>query len=662
MKFSYVLVILFVLIGQNASAQAPADTTPVSLANFHITPSDAGFHFTPDLPPLIGKAGGRAPFYTYLWDFGDGHFSFRKNPEHRYADSGLYKATLYVVNNYDDGPRPKRRIKTVSVNNPNLAAASISPAENNFFSSNGIFQIAKNTNALPGENMTLIIGVKHPGKGRVFLLTNEKIYGTEGLALLNQTTYNKENLLPAPTVGNLQGLWASVRHATLTFSGSPDYGIKKEFTFKPDEAIDYFSELYDSYKTISDYQVNSTNGKPQFSFINLKATPEMLADTNAIITITGVYLPEDGGQAVIHKVEVPVVTSHDPNNMSMKNARMSYRTLSKSEKLIYKIKFQNDGKGDAKNIWLKMQLPKQVDPTTFKLLSLYPHCDSCQTKADKGCWERYAEGTDTLVFHFKGISLPGRQAEVQTTPDSTKGFIRFSIKTDKKLKNKPFHSSTLIFFDKNEPIETNSVTGRFKKGFSPIIFAGYSGFMPQFNTGKYKEQGMAGIGLAPIAPYKKLYFQFEAYASLSQYSKYLNKVGKKGVLVIDPSGTGQPRDIAYKYYDKALQTRNLKIRLVPLHLRYNFTNFISAGIGVLAQFKMNLDSKEDRIYAPVNIDLDPIHKRIGSWEDASGKKFKVIPFLDLNIGRVYLGPSLGLRYYYSANDRQHLNLYIAWRL
>src|SRR5690606_6316085 len=112
-----------------------------------------------------------------------------------------------------------------------------------------------------------------------------------------------------------------------------------------------------------------------FSFINLDVTPEMLADTNAIITITGIYLPDEG-DAMIHKMEVPVVTSHDPNKMSLKNSRLSYRTLSKKKDLIYKVQFQNDGEGDAKNVRLEIALPSNVDPSTFKLLQMSPQCDT----------------------------------------------------------------------------------------------------------------------------------------------------------------------------------------------------------------------------------------------------------------------------------------------
>ena len=65
--------------------------------------SDNRVSFAASLPKLTQIPGAPAPFYTYLWDFGDGHYSTEANPEHVYATTGNYAAKMYAVNNYDDG-------------------------------------------------------------------------------------------------------------------------------------------------------------------------------------------------------------------------------------------------------------------------------------------------------------------------------------------------------------------------------------------------------------------------------------------------------------------------------------------------------------------------------------------------------------------------------
>ncbi len=664
MKFIYLSLFFFSSFTQFTNANTPADSIPVEII---VSRSGVNAHFKAELPELKGVPGGRQAFYTYLWDFGDGHFSTQESPRHIYKKPGDYAVNLYVVNNYDDGPRPKRRAKEVSIASTSSVISQTSLDEQNFFASNGVFQLSKNANALPGQDMVIVAGVKNTGKGRIFLLTNEKVYGNEGLQYVGQSNYNNEKIVPIYLSPNLNELWASVSNVTVTQSGSPDYGVKEERSFQSNEAIEYFTDLYESYKTITSYEIDNNTGDAQFSFVNLDVTAEMLADTNAIVTITGIYLP-DQGDAVIHKLEVPVVTSHDPNKMSLKQSRLSYRTISKKKELIYKVQFQNDGEGDAKNVVLEIALPKSVDPTTFKLLNLYPQCDTCLTESQRGCWNQYIKGPDTLVFHFKDISLPGTKAEDIIDQDSTKGFIRFSVQTRKKLKNKAFKARTNIYFDKNDPIKTNSVTGRFRKGFSPMVFAGSSTFVsaPSYKDGNFKALGMFGVGLAPLAPYKKLYWQLELYVNPSRYQEQvldIKNTGKETILVDlpDAQGTIVPREQYFLSYDKKMESTDLYTRFVPLHIRYNFNSFLSAGVGALTEFRINLNSKENHTYYLENADLGNIFVNKGKWDEL-GNKMKVKTFLDLTVGRVYLGPSLGMRYVYGGNQGQQLNFYAAWRL
>lgn len=660
-----VIIITFLCAVCTAWGNQPVQTRPP--ANFDTEITRDGIQFTANLPTLNAKVGGREPFYSYLWDFGDGHFSYEANPVHNYKLPGSYVPQLYVVNNYDDGPRPKKGTKKVYLASGANEDISISNDEKHFFSTNGIFQIAKNANALPGEDVTLIVGVKTEVKGRIFLLTNEKEYGQEGLVYVDQTTYFQEKILPAPELSDLSNTFASIQKSTLHYSGSPDYGVKEEKNFKDQEAVRYFSKLYNSYKSIGQYEVQSNDGVAQFSFINLDVTPEMLVDTNAIVTITGIFIPEHSFEAYIHKLEVPIVASHDPNKMSIKKARVNYRTFFKKKEHIYKVQFQNDGEGDAKNVRLEMALPKQADISSFELLHLSPQCEECQSMDDTGCWIVTPKGKDSLVFHFKDISLPGSAAPDVNNMDSTRGFIRFKMKSKIIVDNKKFPARTQIFFDKNEPITTNWATGRYKWNLSPIIFAGYNSFMPDLAKREegltHKEYGTFGIGIASIAPYRKPYFQFEIYMNVSEYKQY-QFVDSSGTVLLENPPTGfDPFEIEYQSFERNFSARNLNLAIVPLHLRYNFSPFVSAGVGVAAMIKWNLNAQENRKYLPYETALYPsIEEEIKDWHNQPGKDFILKPFFDLNVGMVYLGPSLGLRYHFWGSKQQQLNLYLAWRL
>src|SRR5690606_36810716 len=111
-----------------------------------------------ELRSLEPIPGGRTPYDNYLWDFGDGHFSTQPEPTHQYAQPGSYEVTLYAINNYDFGPKPKRPKKKVEVSSALAAIGEANPFEQNFFTSNGTFQIFKLSDAKTGEDISFVVG------------------------------------------------------------------------------------------------------------------------------------------------------------------------------------------------------------------------------------------------------------------------------------------------------------------------------------------------------------------------------------------------------------------------------------------------------------------------------------------------------------------------
>ncbi|SFC59091.1 PKD domain-containing protein [Parapedobacter composti] len=660
-KSLYISVGLLFTIAASAFASG-ADTVEARI-NFDF--AGTRVLFKPELPELAGIPGGRAPFYTYLWDFGDGHFSMDEAPEHQYTEPGEYEVTLYTVSNYDNGPRPKRPTRKIKIDASKAAPQKVaSGAEQHFFGPDGTFKLSKNANALPGEDMVVIAGVKTGEKGTVFLLTNEKIFGPEGFVLAGQSAYNGERVIPIDDSRTLKGLWAGVPSVSVTQSGSPDYGVFEEVEFTGNEAVDYFADLYGSYKTVTGYEVDGS-ADAQFSLINLDITPEMLTDTNATVTITGVFIPKEG-PARIHQLDVPVVTSHDPNKMSVKQSRMRYRALARRKALTYKVQFQNDGEGDAKNIRLEVKLPDVLDLSTLELLNLYPQCDTCLTGQSVGCYHYEIRGEDTLVFHFKDIALPGSKAPDVHDKDSTRGFIRFRVQPKKRLPNRAFKGQTHIFFDKNDPIVTNMATSRFRKSLSPIVFAGYHQFLKRPETWRSDEASvnpgmMFGIGLAPLAPYRKLYWQVELYANTYRAGSAARGIPEEGAIEIPVERSGQPEPMPYFSYDRLVSSRFLQLRIVPLHIRYNFNSLVSAGIGALAETSVNTAYRESRTYH-VQSDPEMVEvERLHTTDRLARGRLYVQPFVDVNVGRTYLGPVSGLRYVYGAGQGQATHLYVAWR-
>ena len=129
------------MIARRDSLLVTQDTFPSSI---EVLALDKGYKFSPTIRPLVPIPGGRQAFYTYLWDFGDGQFSTEESPTHRYALPGEYEVSLYVVNNYDNGPRPKKPKTRVLVDsNSAIALHSPNPLNNSFLNPTAYFSFIK---------------------------------------------------------------------------------------------------------------------------------------------------------------------------------------------------------------------------------------------------------------------------------------------------------------------------------------------------------------------------------------------------------------------------------------------------------------------------------------------------------------------------------------
>jgi len=388
----------------------------------------------------------------------------------------------------------------------------------------------------------------------------------------------------------------------------------------------------------------------------------MLADTNAIVTVTGIYLAE-GGNSTIHKLDIPIIKSHDPNKMSVRPALMDYRLQFRKKKLTYKVQFQNDGEGDARDIRLEMSFPEQMDTRTFQLLNLYPTCDSCRTATDLGCYT-YQTSEKGIVFRFRGIALPGTASPTVTDRDSTKGFVRFTLQSHKKLQNRPFRSHTDIYFDKNEPIRTNRAVSRFRPGLSPFVRVGLN--MPFGLRNRTPVPGPAvSFGIAPIAPYRKPYWQAEL--SVGTFgTDYKRAIATRGGEMLLPDGKDGEEYWMYRRADSTARVRDVSLQ-IPVQLRYNWSRYFSAGIGLLAKTNINYRSERHIVYhlerqasAPGSSETRR-HAVGGDATKEDRSPVLLSPLADVNIGRAYLGPALGIRYHFDARQKSNLDFYLMWR-
>jgi hypothetical protein len=412
-------------------------------------------------------------------------------------------------------------------------------------------------------------------------------------------------------------------------------------------------EAHKTYKNATILEFDGANpGETRNVFVTFKTTPEMIKDTSATVTMRSVFVPNRSFKN--HKVknlEMEIVTSHDPNKMGSNGSFMNYR-LVRFKRVNFKTRFQNNGEGPARMIRLETDIPDMFDKKTFQIEDMYPKCPVCP-KGD----EPTTSCLDTIIkqkqifFTFKNIYLPGSEQKNVKEKDSTKGFVKYSMKFNKDFHKVNTKSRTAIIFDKNEPIITNYATTRFSPGISIGAKAGYN-FYPDLDNSK---SYFVGATVSPFKSYR-YYWQAEFVNSLHSYDGSTTTTetfvqGANGVRQLQRTTT-------------SLETHNINWE-IPVLMRYNINNFIGIGAGLQANF--NVSEKQEQNLKIETFEGITDKLLLSTTNESKTAKesftsFKTGLLFDLTIGAARIGPSFGARYVLNFEDNfNYIQLYGIWK-
>lgn len=642
---------IFIAIGQRI------DTSTATI-NLQLTNNQANFSSV--LRPLQQIAGAPEAFYSYYWEFGDGQFSFEEKPKHFYRDTGLFNAQLFATNNYDDGKPPPLKPKPVRVKSKNSSiAVNKSPA---FFKHGGAIEMRVNSMPRPDEDMVLIIGYRNEKEkmamnGSMVLFFNERQFKKNNFDYAEERTYNNEQ---KTSLSNIVAFVPGNQSLEMSSLSGPNAVFENE-------SLGYYggnlAELIAAKKQIfrqnQSWRFNNLEkGGEKYFFITLHTTPEMIKDTNAVVELSGMFIPDNPALGIEeYTLELQIVASHDPNRMMLKNRRLNYRFTGKKKEMTYTVRFQNTGKGPARQASVAVSVPAMMDANSVEILDYYPKAVFCRSivKSRQSCFDTIIH-KDSIYFVFNNIYLPGLRQQGFSDPDSTMGFIKYRMHFNKELKKLPFESNAAIVFDKNKPIYTNNQKGYFKPGKSYAVIAGYNLFFG--NVVKDENYFSIGGSISPYAPYRK-YLQAELYGGYMQFPEKLIQVStdNKDTMI---------NNTTFHIFGREgyAKSKIIKLDIVPAQLRYNFYNWVGGGIGSILSF--NAYTKiNNRQVIRMQQQPNPAPVIIGKefTTSTSFTNFDVAAFADVQFGRVRVGPVLGARFiHYFRFPRNGLYAYLAWRL
>lgn len=645
------LSIFFILFSIFSIGQTKVKDTITRRANIGFIQNGNQVSFKPETPPLIPIAGAPKPSYSYLWELGDGHYSKEAEPKHVYKNKGTYTARLAVTNNYDNGKPPATRPKKVAINDITDTnykdIASIADQ-------NG-FAIIKNCDPIPEQEMVVVVSYQnlenYVSSGKLYLFYNEKQFKHNNFELSDFRTYAGEREVKENLVASTDDLNDS---NTFLASAEGNFKTKKYRNTTTEEDLEAsLSDANKTYHNVSILEFDDANpGETRNVFYTFKTTPEMIKDTSATVTMRGIFVPNRSYKN--HKVknlEMEIVTSHDPNKMGSNGSFMNYR-LVRFKRVNFKTRFQNNGEGPARKIRLETDVPDMFDKKTFQIESMYPECPICPKGEEPtvSCLDTIIKQKQ-IIFTFKNIYLPGSEQKNVHEKDSTKGFVKYSMKFGEDFHKVKTKSRTAIIFDKNEPIITNYATTRFLPGISIGAKAGYN-FYPDLDK---STSYFVGATLSPFKSYR-FYWQVEWENALNQYD---SKVNVSEEFNTNANGTRQ-----LVRTTTATENKNINWE-IPVLIRYNINNYIGVGAGI--QANVNVYSEQNQTITVDTFEGDKENFLISSTTSSNTIKnnfsgFKTGLLFDLTAGFARIGPSLGARYV--INFEQNFNyfqLYGIWK-
>lgn len=606
--------------------------------------------FKPETPPLIQIAGAPAANYGYFWEFGDGSYSKEKEPKKVYKKQGEYKINLAVTNNYDNGKPPKTRPKTVAI------SEIIDPNSDNIASIETFegYRIFNNREPVPEEEMVVVVSYQnlldYVSNGKLYLFYNEKEFKNKNFDLLEYRTHNGEK-----EIINKQIAFAEESNDSKLHTASSQNLPKYLSILNPDEENleQTLAESEALFHNFNILEFDAMNPKETRNvFFTFKTTPEMIKDTSATVKMRGIYVPDRNYKTHKKKtLEMEIVTSHDPNKMSSNGLFMNYR-LVRFKTLNFKIRFQNDGEGPAKTIRLETDVPEMFDKKTLKIVDMYPKCPICPKNeiVNYSCLDTIVK-KDQLHFVFRNIYLPGSTQKNVTEKDSTKGFVKYSMKFAEDFHKVKTKSRTAIIFDKNQPVITNYAVTRFLPGISIGAKAGYNYFPDLENSKSY----FVSATLSPFKSYR-FYWQVELQNSLHSYD---SKTSITNEIIDNANGV---RQLQRTTSQSEFESYNVEI---PILIRYNINNYFGIGAGL--QGNLNLSQKEkiaQKIeYFEGSTDNYLMDTKSTSTENSKSlNDFKTGLLFDFTAGFARIGPSLGARYIMNFEKNfNYWQLYGIWK-
>ena len=448
-KLSFVLgTLLFVLPYSSNFAQYSSDNW------LSYEPSSGQFRL--QSPPPLNRwpqSKERASWGIYLWEFGDGHFSFEEEPVHHYEGKGSYRVRLHLTPFY-------------ATNDPITLTERISPPAKakrpptyELSGKKALLESNSSDYIVPEQEFQLVTHYEAPNGlsgttgGYLFVFYNKKKelnIGYEAFELTGERTHKGEEALSEEEV---------IPTIIARLNGGKQAAAM---------------QLANQYKGKLAYRVEDMQaGEQARLFLSFFASPRLKSqqDKNRELTISTLWVPDRPEFNVRtysdeHKMQILAV--YDPNRIRVA-PRTAYFRKGYPKTLRYTVEFQNKEEGRVRDVTIKVPIGKSLQLNTAKITGSTPRLPECSATfsgKDTSCIRLYRiRGTykDTVRLVLRNVGLEGKKSKsLFQNKKSTKGAVEFSIETG-DIKVGTDRARASIIFDEVDPVETRTARTHWRR-------------------------------------------------------------------------------------------------------------------------------------------------------------------------------------------------------
>lgn len=591
--------------------------------------------------------------WGYLWEFGDGHYSREEKPSYAYAETGTYRVKVYLTPQYSTS-KPKLYTEVL-----NFEAGRNRQTPQYETSAKSLPYVTTNHEPVREEEMLVVLHYKKPeesvGEGYIALGYNQSEFSGQDFRLLDWGTYYDEEIVEPTAKADIA---TNIRN--FMDKKMRDYEEEKIFRF--------------------------TNMKPNEErriFLRMEVSNKVKIGED--LSFTALVLPETGDfneKKSIFEFPMRIEASHDPNRMRVNRQKIAYNKKRPRE-VVYRVEFQNKGKGSADKVKIAIPLDSGLDSSSIRIIDYKPDslaCPICPEDVDmsvynQSCLEKKTT-TDSVFFIFHNIQLHGKKEDGLKGKEFTKGELVYAIKTN-GLKQAKVRAKAGIIFPAQPTIWTNGVSTQyrlkrfgFKAGLNiPVHFC--DAFAPDTEISPLKNF-TAGFTFSDVPVRSGFGWEVEANYAQSFYTR------------------GLVREIPSDYFNILEEDVFSEMKLGYLNvtgqIKYTFNSLFSVGAGAGPAFLLSGTADTYRAFiaeeevflleessisrfgilnkAPTsNAESETV---FADGENAMGMNM----FIDFTIGMPGYGVSLGGRYNYRAQPKlydkknvglQFIQLYLQWR-